>query len=176
MSNGENFSKFVQLKLGVTALEIELDNRDEAQHATDLMAAQAQNSVEIFSRDLDPALYERESFLEALSALCRFNRQAHIRFLVQEPVDAVRRSPRLVGLARKLSSSFQVRQPHPDYRHFNEAFLIADGCGLIHRGLADRYEGSANFYAPIEAQRKRDFFTEVWDRSEEHPEFRRLYL
>ncbi len=82
----------------------------------------------------------------------------------------------MIELSRRLSSSIEIRQPHEDYLHYNEAFLIADECGLIHREFADRYEGNANFYAPIEAQRKLDFFTEVWERSQVHPEFRRLHL
>jgi hypothetical protein len=172
----QNFRKFVELRLGISELEIELATRAETLHATDLMAAQAQFALDIFSRDLDPVLYAREPFLDALNALCTRNRKARVRFLVQEPLDAVRGSPRLVDLSRRLSSSIEIRQPHNDYRHYNEAFLIADGCGVIHRGFADRYEGSANFYAVIEAQRKLDFFTEVWDRSQGHPEFRRLHL
>ena len=176
MSSEENFRKFVELRLGLSDLEIELDTRADTQHAVDLMVGQAQASVEIFSRDLDPVLYEREAFLDALATLCHRNRKARIRFLVQDPTDAVRRSPRVTELSRRLSSSIEIRQPHEDYRHYNEAFLIADDCGLIHRALADRYEGSANFYAPIEAQRKLDFFTEVWERSQAHPEFRRLHL
>jgi hypothetical protein len=176
MSKEQNFRKFVELRLGVSDLEIELDTRADTQHATDLMASQVQSTLEIFSRDLDPVLYAREPFLDALNALCHRNRKARIRMLVQDPTDAVRRSPRVVELARRLSSSIQIRQPHNDYHHYNEAFLVADGCGLIHRKFADRYEGAANFYAPIQAQRKLAFFTEVWERSQVHPEFRRLHL
>jgi hypothetical protein len=176
MSNEEKFRKFVELRLGISDLEIDLDTRAETQHATDLMASQVQSTLEIFSRDLDPVLYAREPFLEALNALCHRNRRARVRMLVHDPVDAVRRSPRVVELARRLSSSIEIRQPHQDYRHYNEAFLVADGCGLIHRQFADRYEGTANFYAPIEAQRKLDFFTEVWERSQVNPEVRRLHL
>ena len=176
MTKEENFRKFVELRLGISDLEIDLDTRADTQHATELMASQVQSTLDIFSRDLDPVLYAREPFLEALNALCHRNRKARIRMLVQDPTDAVRRSPRVVELARRLSSSIEIRQPHHDYRHYNEAFLVADGCGLIHRKFADRYEGAANFYAPIQAQRKLDFFTEVWDRSQVHPEFRRLHL
>ena len=176
MSSEENFRQFVELRLGISDIEIELTTRAETQHATDLITTQAQFSLDIFSRDLDPLLYEREPFIDAVSELCRRNRKANIRFLVQDPLTAVRRSQRLVNLSRKLSSSIEIRQPHPDYRHFNEAFLVADECGLIHRGFADRYEGTANFYAPIEARRKLAFFTEVWERSEVNPEFRRLNL
>lgn len=176
MSNEENFRQFVELRLGISDLEIELTTRTETQHATDLIVAQALASIEIFSRDLDPFLFDREPFLNALSNLCHRNHKARVRCLVQDPTAPVKRNHRLIELARRLSSSIELRQPHPDYRHYNEAFLIADECGLIHRSLADQFEGTANFYAPVEAQRKLDFFTEVWERSEVHPEFRRLYL
>ena len=176
MSSEDNFRQFVELRLGVSDLEIDLATRAETQHATDLMTGQAQFSLDIFSRALDPLLYDRPAFIEAVTALCRRNRKCRMRLLVQEPLAAVRRSPRFLELSRKLSSSIEIREPHRDYQHFNEAFLIVDECGLIHQGFADRYEGTANFYAPIEARRKLGFFTEVWDRSAVHPEFRRLYL
>ena len=162
--------------MGISDLEIELTSRGETQHATELMAAQAQASIEIFSRDLDPFLYDREPFLEALSGLCQRNRKARIRCLVQNPTAPVKNNHRMIELARRLSSSIELRYPHTDYRHYNEAFLVADECGLIHRSLADQFEGTANFYDPVQARRKLDFFTEVWERSETHPEFRRLYL
>ena len=176
MRNEENFKQFVELRLGISDIEIELLTRAETRHATELMVGQTQGSLDIISRDLDPFLYDRETFLDLLSGLCLRNRQARIRFLVRDPSTPVKKGHRLIELARKLSSSIELRQPHQDYQHFNEACLIADQCGLVHRSLADRFEGTANFYAPVAARRKLDFFTEVWERSESHPEFRRLYL
>jgi len=176
MSNEENFKRFVELRLGISDMEIELLTRAETRHATELMVGQTQTSLDITSRDLDPFLYDREIFLDLLSGLCRRNRQARIRFLVQDPSTPIKGNHRLIELGRKLSSSIEFRQPHQDYRYINTACLIADGCGLIQRSLADRFEGTANFYAPVAARRERDFFTEVWERSESHPEFRRLYL
>lgn len=176
MENEENFKRFVKLRLGLSDFDIELTTRTDTEHATNLMTEQAQDTLDIFSRNLDPGLYEQTTFLDNLSRLCVRNRKARIRFLVQQPVEAVKCCQRLLELARKLSSSIELRQPHPDYRHHNEAFLVADRCGLIFRKMSDRYEGTANFYTPVEAQRKTDFFTEVWERSEVHPEFRRLYL
>lgn len=176
MGKEENFQRFIKLRLGSSDLEIELSSREEAAHASNLMLDQAENTLDIFTRSLDPGIYEQSDFLANLSRLCLRNRLAQIRFLVQEPTEAVKRCQRLLEIARKLSSSIELRQPHSDYRPHNEAFLIADNCGLIYRKLSDRYEGTANFYAPVEAQRKTDFFTEVWERSEVNPEFRRLYI
>lgn len=176
MNNEENFRQFVELRLGISDMEIELLNRTDTLHATDLMLEQTQATVEIFSRDLDPDLYDRQTFLDALQQLCVRNRKARIRVLVQDPQPPIKRSHRLIELGRRLSSSIEIRQPNEDYRRYNEAFMIADQCGLVHRPLADLFEGSANFYNPVEAQRKLDFFTEVWERSESHPEFRRLHF
>ena len=176
MSNEENFRQFVALRLGISDIEIELLTREETRHATELMVGQAQSSLDIISRDLDPFLYDQENFLDLLSRLCVRNRRARIRFLVQDPTTPIKRNHRLIELGRRLSSSIEFRQPHQDYRYYNAACLIADRCGLIHRSLADRFEGTANFYAPVAAGRELDFFTEVWERSETHAEFRRLYL
>jgi len=176
MDNQENFRQFTELLLGISAMEIELQTRDDTRHATELMVQQCQESLEIFTRDLDAPLYDQKPFLQALGALCLRNRKASVRILVQDPQVPVRRNHRLIELSRRLSSSIELRQPHPDYSQHNEAFLVADRCGLIHRSLADRYEGSASFYNPVDAQRKLDFFTEVWERSESHPEFRRLHI
>ena len=176
MDNEENFRQFTELRLGISNMDIELQARDDTRYASDLMVQQCQESVDIFSRELDPELYDREPFLQAISHLCVTNRTARIRILVQEPAPAVKCGHRLIELSRRISSSIEIRQPHPDYRHHNEAFLIADRCGLVARALSDRYEGTANFYALIQSQRKLDFFTEIWDRSEAHPEFRRLNI
>lgn len=176
MISSQTLERFVTLKLGSSDTNIELQSRAESQHATDLMVSQAGSTLDIFSRDLDPMLYDRQSFLDLVSNLCAKNRKARIRVLVQDPMPAVKNAHRFIELSRKLSSSIEIRQPHPDYRQYNEAFLVADGCGLIHRTLADRHEGNVNFYDPIAARRLLDFFTEVWERSEVNPELRRLHL
>lgn len=176
MDSNENFRQFTELRLGISDLEIDLQTRGDTRHAAELLVQQTTASLEIFSRDLDAPLYDRDAFLAALSGLCVRNRKARIRILVQDPQSAVKRGHRLIELARQFSSAIEIRQPHPDYRHHNMAFLIADRCGLLYRTLSDRFEGCVNFYTPVVAQRKLDFFTEVWERSEPHPEMRRLYL
>ncbi|MFQ5643517.1 MAG: hypothetical protein ACE5FQ_07440 [Thiogranum sp.] len=176
MKNEENFRRFVELRLGVSDMDIELSDRGETLHATDLMLTQTRDTLEIFSRALDPELYDRQPFLDGIQQLCFRNRKARIRILVQEPRSPVKRGHRLIELGRRLSSSIEIRQPHPDYHRYNEAFMIADECGFIHRPLADLFDGTANFCNPVEARRKVDFFTEVWERSESHPEFRRLHI
>ncbi len=176
MHDDESFKQFVELRLGTTDLEIELLTRADTRYAIELMVRQARATLDIISRDLDPTLYDQGTFLDLLSKFCLRNRQARVRLLVQDPSTPVKRGHRLIELGRKLSSYIEFRQPHQDYQRYNEAFIVADQCGLIQRPLADRFEGTANFYDPVRASRKLDFFTEVWERSQPHSELRRLYL
>jgi len=64
MNDATEFERLLSLKLGVSELEIELQTRAETCHATDMLVSQAFNNLEIFSRDLDPLVYDRETFLE----------------------------------------------------------------------------------------------------------------
>ncbi|HHJ13890.1 MAG TPA: hypothetical protein ENJ79_05865 [Gammaproteobacteria bacterium] len=176
MDKQGKLQRFVALRLGLSDIRIDLEDGRELAHATRLMLEQAQNQVDIFSRQLDPVVLERREMLAALRELCTRNPRARVRALVQQPAEAARRCPRLLELARRLDSLIELRQPHPDYRHCNEAFMIVDGTGLIERGFSDRPQGSASFNAPTAARRRAEFFTEVWERSETHPELRRLHL
>ncbi len=176
MSGASPLEYWLSLKLGESDTVIELETRAETQHAVDLMVKQATDSVNIFARELDAALYNRADFLAAINRLCIHSRNSVVRILSQNPVAAVNQGHRLIELSRKLASCIEIRHVHADYRHFNEAFLVVDGCGLVQRAFADRYEGTANFNDPIQAQRRLDFFTEVWERSEPHPDLRRLHI
>jgi len=170
------FEQLAALKLGVSDTELELESSADCVYATELMLAQATSSIEIFSRELDPSLYDRDAFLATVAERCTRQRGLRLRILVHDPATAVKRGHRLIELGRKLSSCIEIRQPHSDYRQYNQAFLVADECGLIHRDFADRFEGRANFYDFVSAKRLSTYFNEVWDRSEPNPETRRLHL
>ena len=175
MPNSTPLESWLSLKLGESDTEIELETRAETQHATDLLIEQVTSGIEIYSRELDAPLYNRSEFLDAINHLRTLNQLFRLRILCHDPETAIKRGHRLIELARK-HSNIEIRQVHADYRSYNEAFLIADCTGLIHRPLADRYEGTANFNSLINAQRKYNYFNEVWDRSEPHPDLRRLHI
>jgi hypothetical protein len=176
MTEQSPLDAWLALKLGESNVEFELQTRAETQHAIDLMLAQAQQTIDIVSRDLDAALFDRSECLEKLSRFCTRHSAARIRILVQNPVNAVQQGNRLIELSRRFSSSIEIRRIHEDYRHNNEAFLVVDRVGVLHRPLSDRFEGSANFNDPVQAERLQHFFVDVWEHSEPHPDLRRLHL
>ena len=63
-----------------------------------------------------------------------------------------------------------------EYADVNHTFFVADQSGYISRQLADRYVGVANFDDRLSARNLVNFFTEIWDRSQQDPQLRRLHL
>ncbi|WP_428606205.1 acyltransferase [Sedimenticola sp.] len=162
--------------LGESRERIILQGRAQFMQACESMAEQAQHQLDLFTYDLDKPLYDQNGFLDALKHLAIASRGICVRVLLQDSERARREGHRLVDLSRRLTSKIEIRRPHPDYIDHPENFIIADRMGYIRRRVAERYEGEAYFYHPIEAKLLTEFFNEVWERSEQDSTLRRLYL
>ncbi|HLU61653.1 MAG TPA: hypothetical protein VKZ99_04815 [Gammaproteobacteria bacterium] len=148
------------------------DNREAAA----AVAGEARRALAIFSHELEPQVYDTLEFLEAAKALALSASRARIRILLVDSTRAVREGHRLVELARRLSSFFEIRKPHPDDAGIPETFIIADEKALLHRPLATRWEGQASLHDPLRAREKLKLFEEIWQRSEPDPEMRQLRI
>lgn len=137
---------------------------------------QARHTVHIYTRDLEPPLYNDPAIERALSALARRGRQSLVQIIVQDSTRAARQGHRLITLAQRLSSYVQIRNPGRDHMDYNGAFLVADGAGLLRRNLADRYEGFADFNDRLAARELLRYFREVWNHGRPDPQLRRLHL
>jgi len=103
-------------------------------------------------------------------------RGTHLRILVREPRYVMARGHGLVELARRLSTTIELRRPHPQHRDGTEQLLVADEAGLLFRPTELCYEGWASLHAPVEARRRLRSFDEMWSLAEPDPELQRLYL
>ena len=165
-----------ELRLGETSLEFEVERLTEASAVAYALAAQAQRTLLLHTEDLEPAIYNDSAFLEPVSRLARSQGPSRIWVLIQDSRKVVQHGHRLIEIARRLSSAIQLRRPAPQYRNYHESFLLADGCGYLHRPIAARYEGIANFYDPGKVAEFGKYFMEVWERSEPDEEIKRLYI
>lgn len=168
---------FSQYQLGVTPGRLTLETSGDSRAAAIALVGQARRNLEIYTRDLDKPIYDDPNFIDAVRGLAiRAKQAAAIRILVKDSSRAVKYGHRLIPLCQRLTSFIEVRKPPEQYREYNEALLVVDGVGHIHRTLADRPEGTVYFHAPIETRRLLVFFNEVWQSGEADPELRRLYL
>jgi hypothetical protein len=164
------------LRLGETSLEFEVESLAEASAVAHALTAQAQRTLLLHTEDLEPAIYDESAFLDAVTRLSHAHSQSRIWILIQDARKVVQYGHRLIEITRRMSSSIQLRRPTEQYRNYHESFLLADGCGYLHRPIAARYEGTANFHDPGKVADFEKYFMEVWERSEPDEEIKRLYL
>jgi hypothetical protein len=155
----------------------EVDTLAATAAAADRVAAEARRALYLYTRDLEPDLYDREDFLDHVRRIALSGREAKVRILVQEPALAASRGHRLIHLAQRLPTAIEIRTPTLDEdRQYPSAFLVNDGGGLLLRPIASRFDGEARFAAPGAARQLREYFEEVWQRAEAPTELRRLTI
>lgn len=162
--------------LGTTDEELELARGDEVRAVCLALAQQARRTLDIVSRDLDPALYDNADFAGALRELVVNSRRAQIRVLLLDSAPVIGRGHRLVELAQRLSTYISIRIPSHEHKDLNEAWLTADAAGFLHRRFSDRYEATANFADRRQATALVNRFDEIWQRAQPDGNLRRLHL
>lgn len=151
--------------------------REQAQAEMVRLMDAAKRELCIYTRVLDPDLLDSDDVLEALKQLGIRGRGASVRILVQEPRTPAQYGHRLIALAQRLTSVFCFRTPVEDNDlQYPSAFLINDTAGYYFRVLGSRYDGEAVNYAPGKHAQLREYFDQVWERSEPSDELRQLSL
>lgn len=167
---------FSRLVPGESTRDIELATARENAEASHALISRARRSIEIYTHELDPRVYDRPACIAALKAFVLHHPSARVRILIRNPHRPLKTGHRLLGLARQLSSYIGMRVIPEDYKTLTDAFLIVDRRGILHLPEADRYEGRCRFNHPRQARDLHRRFTEVWHHSTEVADFRRLYI
>jgi len=164
------------LVLGEYTYDIELTNITENHALTVRMANQARRVIRIFTRDLDPPIYDQNDFVDACKTLALGGRFASIEILAFESHRIAQRGHRLVNLSRTISSHIQIRRPEKQFENHMETFMTVDETGYIYRKNTERFEGIANFNNPREARELDKLFARMWERSQTDTEIRQLHI
>ncbi len=151
-------------------------SRDAAIAATVRLIAAARRDICLHTRALDPALLDSDDALEALKRIAIGRRNARIRILVREPMAAAQSGHRLIALAQRLTSIFELRTPAAEDAAYPGAFGINDAFGYFFRPSATRFEGETADAAPARHAPLQDYFDQVWARAAACAELRQLSL
>lgn len=162
--------------IGEQTGELTINDRQENYQALLNMIDKGRRSLHIYSRYLDGKLYDRQEFNTAIRRLANRHPQSQVRILLRDIEPLVKHGHRLIELSRHLSSSMEIRVIHKDFAEYNESFFIVDQRAVLHRKLADRYEGIINYNDPALARYLLHHFNEVWEQSQVPTDARRLYL
>lgn len=158
---------------GAESAELEINTLDEARGQLLSLLRAAKRQLWIYSRDLDPALFQGEEIGQELRRIATAGRGAEIRILVQDVEAAQRHGGALQALAQRLSSCVFVHQPGDDVDlQFAGAYVLNDAAGLLSRPIGSRYDGIVQTHAPGRHRQLLDQFRQAWDRSRPASELR----
>lgn len=137
---------------------------------------QTRKTVIIYSQRLDGRTFDTSEFSAIIRKLISEHRHIEIRILLFDVDPVIKRGHRLIELARRSSSNISIRVVARQYRSNISAFMVFDTSKLIYRKNAERFEGIADTNNKKYALELTDYFNEVWEASQEDPNFRRLHI
>jgi len=171
-----NEQLWADYRLGENSDDIVIESSDDNRQLAIQLVNQASHRLDVFTRDLDPRVFDNSEFVDAVRSLAVNDNKARIRFLVIDPDKAIKLGHRLLDLARRLSSTIEIRKVHEDYAANQTCYLLVDERGLMHRKLASRFEAIVNFNNPADAIYFEHHFAEVWDHSSSELDFKSLHI
>ena len=163
-------------RLGESTEHITLQTLETCRYAAQVLAEQTQRSIDLFTYDLEAAIFDQKPFIDAVGSLALHSDHSRIHILLAYNKLVQKQGHRLVELARQLSSSFEIRKTHIDWRDHSETILIADKTAFARWNHHTRQSGIITFNDRAGASKLMEFFTTVWESSVPDSELRRLYL
>lgn len=174
--DGANLDGESVYQLGVDKQLIMLRSEEDFANVIIDMTRQARQSIRIYSPYLAHELFDRTELKEICSALARRNKYTRVEILVFDSHRIVKNGHALMNISRKLPSSIGMKVVDPEMRQQNHEYVIVDGEGVIYRGEADKYEGSAYFLNISECNRLKRQFTASWESGLLDPNLRQLRI
>lgn len=162
--------------LGKTNAEILFETAEANKNAALSMLRQGHLAVSIYTQDLDPQVLNDETLAKHLINMVKHYKQTQIKILVRDSMKVVKTSHVLMRLAQQLSSHIEVRSIPDVYKEEKGSFMVVDRTGFYYRPKATEFSGSVNFNSPGRAVKLLEYFSDVWEKSEPDPHFRKLHL
>ncbi len=141
-----------------------------------ILLQHARLNVSLYSQDFEPWLYDDDAVEQACARLLRSHPRSRLRVLLRDSSRAVRQGHRLLRLAHRLTSQFQIRLLHPDYQASTAAFLLIDAGGALACPEPGAFAGYALYHAPGRVRQLQRQFDSAWDHSLSDPELRSFLL
>ncbi|HHX35956.1 MAG TPA: histone acetyltransferase HPA2 [Gammaproteobacteria bacterium] len=150
--------------------------RDELRSHTLALLQQAQHSLCIYSPDLEHWLYNHSCIQQACSTLLLAHPKNSLRILLHDTSKIVREGHALLSLSHRLSSRCQIRKVNLEHEYSDDAWLIADDCGLLVRKAQQLSQGVVYYHDPARVQQSQRLFNAMWDVSHSDVNLRSMPL
>ena len=163
-------------QLGKSKEALILDNRQELTDAIADMISQGRLNVCIFSHDLEPKIFNRETICQSIRQMIIENKRTKIQILVQD-IEPIRKYDHcLLGLMRHLSSFVEIRKTSRQHISYDHAFVTVDDCGYYHRHPQDSRQYEVCYNNRLQVKLLLDDFKEMWEQSLRATELLSLHI
>jgi hypothetical protein len=152
-----------------------LSTLQEVRAAIVEVAGLADRTLTILTSDLEPEIYDHETFLEVLKRFILSRSFARVRVLIMDPARAMKEGNHFVDMGRRLNSYIEFRNAKPHLRQQSPAYCIADNRAIVYRARTDSWNAVADTHEPAVARKYLEEFDELWHACEPEPELRRLH-
>ena len=154
-----------------------IEHREAAVTIVIAIITQARRALSIYTRELDPGLFDAPDIVDALRRFGTAGRGNEVRVVLQDAATPQRALAPVIALAQRLPSVFAFREViDPVDRAYASAFIVNDGGGYYFRTLGHRFDGESALDAAGRARQLREGFDRVWERSRPATEYRALGL
>jgi len=152
-----------------------IEDRVAAIATTTAIILAARRRLWIYSRELDPGLYDQPGVIEALRRFGTAGVGGEARVLLHDAAAAQRAHAPLIGLAQRLPSVFAFREVEdPVDRAYPSAFIANDAGGYYFRALGHRFDGETERDARARVRQLSGSFDQAWERARPCSELRAL--
>ncbi len=150
--------------LGPIAPRLVFATLAEARHALCAVIARAERRITLAAPCLEPDLYAHPMVLQALTRFVLSPRYTRVRILLAAPAPREPGAHALMGLSRRLSTSFDIRVLAPQGRPLQSTYLVADASATLLRLDAGEWEGMYALEHPAAARSHLIHFESLWQR------------
>ena len=155
---------------------IQAENIEAVRSHSLALLQQAQQHLCIYSPDLEPWLYNHSCIQQACSQLLLAHPKNTLRILLRDTSRIVRDGHTLLTLSHRLSSRCTIRKVNFEHDYAEDAWLIADDCGLLARKTQQLHKGVVYYYDPARVQQSQRVFNAMWDVSQSDVNLRSMRI
>jgi len=149
--------------------DISIDNIEQTREEILKITKTALRSIKIFTPNLERDLYNNNDFREALLNFCRGNRHAKIQLLSADTSHGVQYGHQLIRLAKKITSSMQIRNTPEEYQEEKISFILIDKSDFIFKqDYTKQYALKSD--CKSRAIKLYEIFTTIWEQAEQDPQ------
>jgi hypothetical protein len=143
-------------------LQETFDTRAAYLQAIDSVLSSAKKEICIFDADLKSLEFDNRARAEAIAGFLAAERDRSVRMVLHDLDYLIRYSPRMMGLLKRYSHSFTVRQTPESLRNLADAFVLADKANGVIRFHADHFRGKKLWEHPVAIHDWQQRFDDLW--------------